>query len=198
MRPGTQVAYIKAGPSAECGDFGALFQTIAANKYRGKRLKFSARLRGGAGMGGGTFNMFIFTSGPGDPSGVARPRWAGVSPFDRGNFRNESITIGVPANAEEITFGFRATGPRTGGNADTVRLEVMGDYQAAPPSSVPARRFIMPGWPNNTHIQVFHGSCAHREQWLTARGLYDLNERALTTLAKRPAPQGVQVALAAE
>ena len=84
MKPGTQTAYLKAGPGAECGTFGALFQTIAADKYRGKLLKFSARLdRQGVRLG--SFDMFMFTSGPGTstlgvvpPVTVSRSSWWSV------------------------------------------------------------------------------------------------------------------------
>jgi hypothetical protein len=194
MKPGTQTAYLKAGSGAECGTYAALFQTIAADKYRGKLLKFSARLdRQGVRLG--SFDMFMFTSGPGDDSGVGRP--LGGQGGARDNFGGKSISLGVPPDAREITFGFRLSGPNGTGWADAVRLEVVGDHQAASVEQRALYRKVSePGWPGNIRHQAFHGiECARREQWLTARGVYELDERSLTTMARRSAPQGVQVAL---
>lgn len=196
---GTQVAYLRAGPNAACGDYAALFQTIAADKYRGKRLKFSARLSSGSGMGGGNFNMFMFLRGPGHTSGVDRAQKPRVSAEDRAFSYNNSITIGVPADAEEITFGFGVTGPRAGGSMDRVRLEVIGDYQP-PPSSVPVSKASSGGNFEsrfNNGLAV-HGWCGYQYSTLTARGRYELDERALTTMGRRTAPTDVQDALSEE
>ena len=196
---GTQVAYIKAGPDAQCGDIAALYQTIAADKYRGKRLKFSARLRGGTGAGGASSSMFMFLSGPVHTGGVHRPNWLGVGARDRDFSYNESVTVGVPANAEEITFGFRVIGPR-GASMDAVRLEVVGDYQPPPQSSVPASKAGTVGNFDSrlTNGLAVHGRCGYQYSRLIARGRYELDERSLSTMARRSAPQGVQAALAAE
>jgi hypothetical protein len=199
MKPGTQTAYIKAGPNAECGAYGALFQTISAEQYRGKLLQFSARLFE-EGLRGGDFNMFIFVSGPSGDGTVIRARWDTMTKrvADGGsNFRNEALNINVPANAQEITFGFRLTGPGGTGWVDAVRLEAMGEARAGlnhftsavlPPEKaarMPRTGFL--GW-----------QCAIRRTWLAERGLYDRDERSLVTLARRSAPQGVQVALSAK
>jgi hypothetical protein len=196
MKPGTQTAYIKAGSGAECGAYGALFQTIAADNYRGKRLKFSARLFE-EHMAGGDFNLFIFVRGPGGDGAVRRARWdmgevrnSGVD----GNFRNESVIADVPADAQEITFGFRLTGPGGTGWVDAVRLEAIGDV--SPVRALRPLR-VNPNRPEN--MQFLGGWCSRRYSWLTARGLLlDRDERSLTTLARRSAPRGVQVALSAE
>ena len=148
----------------------------------------------------GNFSMFMFTRGPGDDTWVSRP--GGVNSADRGNFRKEGIQLHVPADAQEITFGFRLSGPNGTGWADAVRLEVIEGYQPPRPSSVPAAlKAPSVGTPESNRIAVqrFHGYyCGMRQSWLTARGVYELNERSLTTMAMLPAPQGVQVALAAE
>jgi hypothetical protein len=189
MKPGTQTAYIKGIAGAECGNYGALFQTIAADKYRGKRLKFSARLFE-QDLRGGTFNMFVFLRGPDGAGRVFRPL---LPPGENANFHNETVTVAVPADAQDITFGFRLTGPGGTGWADAVRLEVMGDnFSSARAARGPQRL----SWALDDR---FHGHfCALRRSWLTSRGLYDRDERSLTTLAHRPAPQGVQAALSAQ
>jgi hypothetical protein len=198
-RAGTQVAYLRARRNAACGDYAALFQTIAADKYRGKRLKFSARLSSGSGMRGGRFNMFMFLGGPGHTSGVDRAQEPRVSAEDRAFSYNNSIAIGVPADAKEITFGFGVTGPRVGVSMDRVRLEVMGDYQPTPRSMPVSKASSVGTFESrfNNGLRL-HGWCGYHHSSLIARGRYELDERSLTTMARRIAPQGVQDALSAQ
>jgi hypothetical protein len=141
----------------------------------------------------------MFLSGPGHTSGVDRAQRPRVSAEDRDFSYNTSITIGVPADAEKITFGFGVTGPRAGGSMDRVRLEVIGDFQP-PPTSLPVSKARSVGnFESRFNEGVrLHGSCGYHYSSLIARGRYELDERSLIMMARRSAPQGVQDALSAQ
>jgi hypothetical protein len=175
--PGRQVAYIKSGSDATCANYSALFQTIRADAYRGKKVRLSARMRAvGPKYVWGTdpaptgFDLFLVSQEPAASSPVyrgARNTWI------NSEWQNFSAVMKVPADATQISFGFRLVGPRAVGWIDAVRFEVVDD--AIPDTRGPERRRAALERDYNMFRRV---NCPAR------RGLVGKDERML--LAQKP------------
>jgi hypothetical protein len=194
MAPGTQVAFLKAGDNANCGTYGALFQTINAEAYRGKKVQLSARLltdgltprsmreafRG--------FDLFLFVQGPSGGQVVYRGKDTQPEGGGRDWDRRRAV-MEVPADAQQITFGFRLAGPKASGWIDQVRFAVVDNAVFVPPARIIAR-----GNRNFSMYQSIH--CPARRDFLAARGLADRDERAVVDGQKRAVTRDVLLALA--
>jgi hypothetical protein len=189
MKPGTQVAYIKALPNANCGTYGALFQTISAEKYRGKQVRLSARInKGGSTYAAPAANMFLFVRRPGGPMPVS---YGDGGPGTAGDewWRMVSV-VSVPMDAEQIIFGFRLSGPNGNVLVDEVRFETLGDIDPNPPLH------LRPFPDTGAKPVLFRGyRCGTKRDWLSARGLLNKDERDLLTAPRRMASADIQLAL---
>ncbi len=140
--PGRQIAYIRSGRDATCANYSALFQTIRADAYRGRKIRLSARMRAvglkpvwGVDPMPSGFDMFLFAQKPGAPLPVYR---GGRTQWHNSDWQTLFTVMEVPADAQEISFGFRLVGPRAIGWIDAVRFEVVDDN--VPDSRGPERR----------------------------------------------------------
>lgn len=179
MAAGTQVAFLKAGASADCGTYGALFQTISAEAYRGRKVRLSARvltdgltprLMQESSKGG--FDLFLFVQSPTGKQFIYRGK--DYAPGDHGHrvqeWERRVTVVEVPEDAQQIVFGFRLSGPRAAAWIDQVRFDAVSADAAVPPSGVLA-------WRNREYSMYQSLQCPARRGFLAERGLVDRDER---------------------
>jgi hypothetical protein len=117
-----------AGPKGSTGnDSLMVYQVLDPAPYRGRRVRFSAKIR----TEGGGVNMTLFT-----PEGFGNDFFNNLK---SGRFVDRSASFTVPKNASFLSFGIQIFGP-SGARAyvDDVQLTAEGQRSSAlPPLTLP-------------------------------------------------------------
>lgn len=126
---GNKAAYIKAKPEIRTDGFGGMIQCIKAENYLGKRLRFSARMKGVAASSG---QLWMRVDGPRTEQGGAAPVTLGF--YNMGDnpirgttdWKRYDVVLDAPENSVTICYGFFLAGGRGEVWADNLSLEAVG------------------------------------------------------------------------
>ena len=124
--PGTQegeAAVILGKPGALRDAMGGVAQSVAAEEWRGKRVRLTARLKT-MDATWVQIEMHVF-SGPSPEQ--AAPRTMVSRPVSgTHDWQAQEIVMDVPADAQDIVFGVYLRGPQGAALGDSFKLEAVG------------------------------------------------------------------------
>jgi len=138
VQRGSVAKYIRAKPDADDGSWGSLMQIFSARDYRGKRLRFEAKVRtedvsnwAGLWMRVDGENQITAFYNSQDKPIKGTTGW-----------QTRSVTLNVAADAKEIAFGVINEGKGTVW-IDELKMEPVGEdvpVDSLPPSETTASR----------------------------------------------------------
>lgn len=141
---GSKSASITANPAATSSGFGTLMQMIAADDYRGSRLRFSGYLRT---ADADRAQMWMRVDGP-NHQVLAFDNMDSRPVTGTAGWRQYDVVLDVPQNSVDIAFGFFLAGRGKAWGAD-FQLEEVGT--AVP---VTSRGPLLPRKPTNLNFEM--------------------------------------------